>query len=345
TGQIADYTFHPGTGFVYNRKAPAGFTWTEYPTTELLASRMNVRLNPNYNLVAHPYGPATDLNDTTLNAVASAGDFVYIYDNGYTRYDWQTGTGDPELDNKWVLAGTTEVAPIDLAAGESFYYFNAGTEIKNWTEMNPDFVRMAVGGIDPGDVNFLSNPMDWPIDIQTASFTQEAVGNIDAYLADNITFWNADTQVWESHYFVGEDPAVPEELHNKWIDPAQMAASQKQLQPGEGFYYNSKAAGSKLWVEGDGGTMPPALYVEVTNGNNYISNPLSVPLELNASTLNQVGTFDPNPASADRVIVDGELFSLSVAGGPYHQWTGNPVLDPGEGFTYYRQSGTDYWVQ
>ena len=142
-GQIADYVLNPGTGFIYTNKATESFPWTEYPVTGLLRSRTSVHLTPNYNLIAHPYGVAVDLNETRLTEIAEPGDHVYIDDNGLLRYDWVTGSGDPELDNHFVAEGTSEVSPIPLKAGEGFYFFNAATETKIWRVMNPNFRRIA----------------------------------------------------------------------------------------------------------------------------------------------------------------------------------------------------------
>ena len=343
-GQIADYVLNPGTGFIYTNKATESFPWTEYPVTGLLRSRTSVHLTPNYNLIAHPYGVAVDLNETRLTEIAEPGDHVYIDDNGLLRYDWVTGSGDPELDNHFVAEGTSEVSPIPLKAGEGFYFFNAATETKIWRVMNPNFRRIAVSGIEPGPDNFLSNPMDKPINIQKAAFTENAVGNIDAYLADNISVFNSASGLTEYLYFIGEDPTVPEEYQNKWFDPVQMKPSEVLLQPGETFTYDSKAADSRVWVEGASTSTPVAVYVEIVNGFNNISNPLSVPIHLQSAGI-QNPVYSSNCALADRVVVDGQpSFYCHLTGNPL-SWSLNLLLEPGAGISYLRQGGDTWWQE
>lgn len=343
SSQVADYTFEPGQGFLYQSRAAESYVWTEYPQTELTASRMTTNLYPTYTLIAHPYAVELDLNETTLSSIAEAGDFIYIVDNGFTRFDWVTGTGDPTLDNKWIREGATEVESVPLAVAQSFYYFNSSQNVKVWTELDPNISQRNIAAIEPGNGNLISNPLDKPIHIQSAAFSAEAIGSADAYLADNITIYNSDTQVVESLYYTGEDPVVPDEFHNTWFNPAEMKPSTVLLQPGETFTYDSKSMLNKVWVEAASSSMPVAVYLPILPGFNTLSNPLSVAINLQNTGIDPV--FNTNCSLADRVIVDGQpSFYCQLQGNPL-SWSQNFVLNPGEGFSYLHQGGGTYWFE
>ncbi|MCB0036707.1 MAG: hypothetical protein KDE51_21895, partial [Anaerolineales bacterium] len=212
-----------------------------------------ISLNPGWNLVSLPVVPVGDtsldsLIGTQLNGTGSAAsaDMITVWNADSSQYvnSWFcagecTAWGEPWA-NHWLLNDYSS-STIELDAGMGFWVQNRTGE----TELFSVFGAISTAAVETpvaAGWNMLGSSFPQARSLDQLGF--QANGTNDPLTSNEIRYWNADTQTYETAWFCN----CPEwaEWHNKWLD-SSFAVVDITIEPGTGFWYNNRVGGAFIW--------------------------------------------------------------------------------------------------
>lgn len=212
-----------------------------------------ISLTPGWNLVSLPVVP---VGDTSLDSLIGAqlygtdnsasADMITVWDANSSQYvnSWFCageclGWGEPWA-NHWLSSGYS-ASTTELEAGMGFWIQNRTGATETFSVFGA-ISTVAVETPVASGWNMLGSSFP-----QARSLDQlglPAYGTNDPLTSNEIQYWNADTQTYESAWFCN----CPEwaEWHNKWLD-SSFAVVNIVIEPGTGFWYNNRVNGPFAW--------------------------------------------------------------------------------------------------
>jgi hypothetical protein len=139
-------TIAPGTGFwIKNNNVASNSTVVMVGDVEMAATKTST-INPGFSMISYPYSTSVAINSTNFVGLAqgaqggldvdSADNLYYWNGVEYIRYFLADGSGDPELDGKWIDEGLA-VADFTLQPGSAIWYLRRGATSISWVANRP----------------------------------------------------------------------------------------------------------------------------------------------------------------------------------------------------------------